>query len=92
VIEDTQWIDDASLDALGTVFADLAERPWAVLMTRRPGRVVQCATAAVHTVIDLEPLNQQPRSNLRQPLRAKRAICARTTGPVDRAFGGIRCS
>ncbi len=57
VIEDVQWIDDASRDALGTVFDDLAERPWAVLMTRRPGPPVFSALPpAVHTVIDLEPL------------------------------------
>jgi tetratricopeptide (TPR) repeat protein len=57
VIEDTQWIDDASLDALGTVFEEIAERPWAVLMTRRPGPALFGALPpTVHTVIDLEPL------------------------------------
>lgn len=57
VIEDVQWIDDASQDALGTVFDDIAERPWAVLMTRRRGSPLFSALPpAVHTVIDLEPL------------------------------------
>jgi len=57
VIEDTQWIDDASRDALTAVFDDIAERPWAVLMTRRPGPVLFGELPpSVHTVIDLEPL------------------------------------
>jgi class 3 adenylate cyclase len=57
VIEDTQWMDDASRDALTAVFDDIAERPWAVLMTRRPGPVLFGALPpSVHTVIDLEPL------------------------------------
>ena len=58
VIEDVQWIDDASLDALSTVFDDIAERPWAVLMARRPSApLFSGLPPAVHTVIDLEPLD-----------------------------------
>ncbi len=58
VIEDVQWIDDASRDALETVFEDIAERPWAVLMTRRPAAALFSALPTeVHTVIDLEPLD-----------------------------------
>ena len=57
VIEDVQWIDDASQDALSTVFEDITERPWAVLMTRRPAAPLFTALPPeVHTVIDLEPL------------------------------------
>ncbi len=57
VIEDVQWMDDASRDALGTVLGDITERPWAVLMTRRPGAPLFGALPPdVHTAIDLEPL------------------------------------
>lgn len=58
VIEDVQWMDDASHDALGVVFDEIAERPWAVLTTRRRGApLFDDLPPAVHTVIDLEPLD-----------------------------------
>jgi len=58
VIEDVQWIDDASKDALGTIFDHIDERPWAILMTRRPSPpLFGELSPEVHTVIDLEPLD-----------------------------------
>ena len=58
VVEDVQWMDEASRDALGVVFEQIGERPWAVLMTRRSGTPVFDALGPeVHSVIDLEPLD-----------------------------------
>ncbi|HVE94509.1 MAG TPA: adenylate/guanylate cyclase domain-containing protein [Acidimicrobiales bacterium] len=36
VVEDAQWIDEASRELLGAVFARVAERPWSVFLSRRP--------------------------------------------------------
>lgn len=37
LFDDAQWVDESSAEALTFAFADLAERPWAVLLTRREG-------------------------------------------------------
>ncbi|MCU0273098.1 MAG: AAA family ATPase, partial [Acidimicrobiales bacterium] len=36
-IENTHWMDDASGDLLDAVLADLTDRPWLVVLTRRDG-------------------------------------------------------
>ena len=57
VIEDVQWMDDASRDALTVVLDALADRPCIVLMTRRPGPALFAGLPTMaHAVIDIEPL------------------------------------
>lgn len=36
-IDDAQWVDESSAEALAHAFADLGTRPWAVVLTRREG-------------------------------------------------------
>ncbi|HWJ83710.1 MAG TPA: adenylate/guanylate cyclase domain-containing protein [Nocardioides sp.] len=37
VVDDAQWVDEASADTLAVVLADAPERPWAVVLARRDG-------------------------------------------------------
>lgn len=56
VIEDVQWMDDASLDLLRALARDVARRPWLILSTRRPDG--QPLAPDVST-ISLGPLNAE---------------------------------
>jgi class 3 adenylate cyclase/tetratricopeptide (TPR) repeat protein len=56
LIEDVQWIDDASAELLEAVTADLASRPWLVLVTRRDEASEPIAAHADVSRIVLAPL------------------------------------
>jgi len=56
VLEDLQWADAASVDLLGQVADELADRPLMLLASQRPdARGLRCLRAEA-TSIDLEPL------------------------------------
>ena len=56
VIEDAQWIDDASTELLDVLTADLAGRPWLVLVTRRGETADPVGEQADGVRLVLEPL------------------------------------
>lgn len=72
VLDDAQWIDDASADLLATVVADVAERPRLVCLLVSGHDAP--AWAADATVIELEPLTSA---------ETRRLAASAATGRVD---------
>ncbi len=65
VIEDAQWMDDASHEALEAIFETIDQRPWAVLLTRRPGPPLFTSLPdAIHSVVHLEALDSHETLDL----------------------------
>lgn len=56
VVEDAQWLDEASSDLLRAVLRHVGERGWAALVARRPGEEGLSELPGLHTRIELEPL------------------------------------
>ena len=57
LVDDAQWVDQTSADALAACFADLMGRPWAVLLTRRDDEAGLRGSASLSTtVVRLDPL------------------------------------
>ena len=63
VIEDTQFIDDASASLLARLLADVAGQPWLVVFTCTESRQPQL-TGAADVRLELEPLGQQDATTL----------------------------
>ena len=63
VIEDTQFIDDASASLLARLLADVAGQPWLVVFTCTESRQPQL-TGAAHVRLELEPLGQHDATTL----------------------------
>jgi tetratricopeptide (TPR) repeat protein len=63
VIEDTQFIDDASASLLARLLADAASRPWLVVFTCTESRQPQL-TGAADVRLELEPLGQRDAMTL----------------------------
>ncbi len=63
VIEDIQFIDDASASLLARLLADVAGQPWLVVFTCTESRQPQLAGAA-DVGLELEPLGQQDTTTL----------------------------
>lgn len=82
VIEDLQWVDDASGDLVDHLIRAAATRPWAGVLTRRPGGSWQPDDSATHvTTLDLQPLSADAVKQL--------AIDASTTDLSDAALDAI---
>lgn len=60
VVEDTQWMDEASAELLGGLIASVDDQPWLFILTRRPGDdgFVAVDLEGVSR-IDLLPLTQE---------------------------------
>ena len=63
VIEDVQFIDDASASLLARLAADVASQPWLVVFTCTESRQAQLSGAA-HVRLELEPLGQHDATTL----------------------------
>jgi class 3 adenylate cyclase/tetratricopeptide (TPR) repeat protein len=57
LVEDVHWIDDASRDLTEAVLAFTADRPWLVVLTRRPGPSSIDASGVDIAHIELAPLS-----------------------------------
>lgn len=57
IVEDAQWLDEASTDLLDTLLRRAGERAWAVLITRRPGSDALAELPVRCLRIDLKPLS-----------------------------------
>jgi tetratricopeptide (TPR) repeat protein len=89
VIEDAHWVDTASAEVLTELCADLAGRPWAVVLTRRPepgGFLAPEGGSA--TQIDLKPLGAEAALAMAaQELRGAHLKPGRLEELVERADG-----
>jgi class 3 adenylate cyclase/tetratricopeptide (TPR) repeat protein len=63
VIEDTQFIDDASASLLARLAADVVTQPWLVVLTCTESRQPQL-TGVAHVRLELEPLGQRDAETL----------------------------
>ena len=57
VLDDLQWINDASRDVLGIVLADVPELPVMVLAAQRPGRAIPWSEWSFVERLNLRPLD-----------------------------------
>ncbi|MDM0108264.1 adenylate/guanylate cyclase domain-containing protein [Variovorax sp. J22R24] len=64
VVDDLHWADAASVDLLGEVVDQLADRPFMVLAFQRPDARSLRAGRAEQSVIDLSPLGEQDARSL----------------------------
>jgi tetratricopeptide (TPR) repeat protein len=65
VIEDTHWMDEPSRELLGGLLDTVGERPWLIILTRRPGDDGFVAGAAPQvTTIRLQPLGVDQAKDL----------------------------
>ena len=89
VIEDAHWMDEASQEVLGALLADLGERPWMFVLTRRPGQQGSLATdTVVTTVVELQPLSRQQAETMIAAATADRPLLPRQMGALaERAEG-----
>jgi class 3 adenylate cyclase/tetratricopeptide (TPR) repeat protein len=62
VVEDAQWVDEASADLLSRMVHETAARPWLVIAVRRPGPGGFIAPAAAP--LSLVPLTQEEAGEL----------------------------
>ena len=71
LIEDTQWMDEASRDLLAGLIADVEEQPWLILLSRQPGDqgFVAPELPAV-TRLELQPLGPDDARELLQAATA----------------------
>ncbi|MDX6707280.1 MAG: hypothetical protein QOI48_3126 [Solirubrobacteraceae bacterium] len=56
IVEDAQWLDEASSELLRAVLRQVDERGWVALVARRPGNEGLSELPGPHTRIELEPL------------------------------------
>jgi class 3 adenylate cyclase/tetratricopeptide (TPR) repeat protein len=65
LIDDAQWIDESSAEALSFAFADLRGRPWAVAVARRDGDEGLHGSATLPTVVVRpQPLTSEDAQSL----------------------------
>ena len=64
VLNDIQFMDDATLSLLSRLAADLADRPWLIVTTRRPDFDSPVTPGSNVTTITLEPLDDAATSEL----------------------------
>ena len=66
VVEDTHWMDEPSRELLARVTAALRERPWFVILTRRPGQDGYVAADEGDTLVrlELQPLDAEAATEL----------------------------
>jgi class 3 adenylate cyclase/tetratricopeptide (TPR) repeat protein len=65
VIEDSQWMDEASSDLMNKVIAAASSRPWLIVLARRPANTGFVADdEAILSRIELGPLGQQTTRDL----------------------------
>jgi class 3 adenylate cyclase/tetratricopeptide (TPR) repeat protein len=57
LVEDVHWVDDASKDLIDAVLAHVPQRPWLVVLTRRPGPDPIALDTEHSARIELEPLS-----------------------------------
>lgn len=62
VVEDAQWLDEASAELLSAVFASAEKAPWAVCVSRRSDRTVALPPSA--TTLTLGPLDDDAAREL----------------------------
>ena len=63
LVEDAQWMDDASVDALRAIGARLGEHPWAICVTRRE-QGHPFSEGIPSTTVTLEPLDAGATASL----------------------------
>ncbi len=88
VVEDTHWIDEASRDLLARVAGSLRDRPWLVVVSRRPEEEGEEDAQQAPLRIELQPLSVQQAAALIEsataaaPLRPQqvRALAERAEG------------
>jgi class 3 adenylate cyclase/tetratricopeptide (TPR) repeat protein len=87
LVEDAQWLDEASSDLLRAVLRQVGERGWAALVARRPGEEGLSELPGPHTRIELEPLAPEAAQAL-ATAGAGRALAPHVTSAlVQRANG-----
>jgi tetratricopeptide (TPR) repeat protein len=60
IVEEAQYLDDASREVLADLAADPGTRPWVFVLTRPPqSEVLDASGSPRHSVIELEPLDEQ---------------------------------
>jgi class 3 adenylate cyclase/tetratricopeptide (TPR) repeat protein len=64
LVEDLHWVDDASRDLIQAVLRHVAERPWLVVLTRRPGPAPIQLDSLEPERIELEPLTAEASLDL----------------------------
>ena len=70
-VEDAHWLDAATSDLLVELLNDIARRPWAILVTRRPtSGGLSLPETSLPTRLDLEPLGDAAASALATSLTA----------------------
>jgi class 3 adenylate cyclase/tetratricopeptide (TPR) repeat protein len=89
VIEDAHWMDEASHEVLTGLLAELGERPWMFVLTRRPGdqRFLPEESAAGE-VIELQPLSKEQAETLIAAATTARPLLPRQMATLaERAEG-----
>ncbi len=65
LIDDAQWVDESSAEALSFAFVDLRQHPWAILLTRRDGDEGLHGSDQLPTVaVRLEPFTAEEAESL----------------------------
>lgn len=59
MVEDLQWVDDASGDLVNHLVRACASRPWSIVVSRRPEGEWRALDAAHVSTIDLQPLDRR---------------------------------
>ena len=93
VIEDAQWIDDASAELLDALTADLASRPWLVVVTRRDETTEPVVGRADVVRLVLDPLARDDVVGLlRDATLDARDLPSRHRAPRRALDRAIHCS
>ncbi len=75
VIEDAQWVDEASIEALAIIAGSLTARPWLLVSTRAPEPGGYVAASAAPTIelgpLDARTIRRLARTTAAQPLRGR---------------------
>ncbi len=75
LVDDAHWLDEATCDLLGHVAAQVAERPWLVCVSRRPGDQGWRPDPSVDPVeLALEPLSDEESAQLLRAVADERPL------------------
>ncbi|WP_428687612.1 adenylate/guanylate cyclase domain-containing protein [Roseibium sp.] len=89
IVEDVQWIDPTSFDALQRFFAAMERQRILVLMTSRPGANLPRAGTLGTTSLALEPLDRIKVAEIVQQLAGKDALPERLISQIAEKADGI---
>ncbi len=88
VVEDTHWLDDASLFLLRHLLAHPAPRPWLVCVTARPGAESILSKEGPGARIDLQPLTDDDAEAFALAVAQEHALSTDTVETLAGRAGG----